>query len=221
MVWNEWLMQACGNGQSSLGVLCTRRAIRGEFISRLIQRQRPMHVCVIRITSPARNISLVEVHLCAIEIVQSEKSLLQQKGSVSFYSAGVTGSKSYLKSRSDPKGSVPNTWGTICQIHFLQSDRVYYPGEQPSSAEVSFLVRVSVCACVHVGSYRGLYVTQSFHSFSGLFSHIKWKMPKGLHSKKLNVTNGKCQSKMTKLANLNINIKATNKSKNCNICRYL
>lgn len=65
-----------------------------------------------------------------------------------FYSAGVTGSKSYLKSRSDPKGSVPNTRGTICQIHFPQSDRVYYPGEQPSSAEVSFLVRVSVCVCV-------------------------------------------------------------------------
>lgn len=191
MVWNEWLMQACGNGQSSLGVLCTRRAIRGEFISRLIQRQRPMHVCVIRIMSPACNISFVEVHLCATEIVQSEKSLLQQKGSVSFYSAGVTGSKSYLKSRSDPKGSVPNTWGTICQIHFLQSDRVYYPGEQPSSAEVSFLVRVSVCVCVcMLEAIEGYTWHKAFIASQVFFSHIKWKMPKGRHSKKLKVSNG-------------------------------
>lgn len=44
-------MQACGNGQHSLGSSCTYFAISGKFINHLIQRQRPEHVCVIRIST--------------------------------------------------------------------------------------------------------------------------------------------------------------------------
>lgn len=44
-------MQACSNGQHSLGFLCTYSAISGKFINHFIQRQRPEHVCVIIISA--------------------------------------------------------------------------------------------------------------------------------------------------------------------------
>lgn len=121
--------------------------ISGKFISHLIRRQRPEHVCAIRITALcvqhfSREDPLMR-HTCQnISISQIFAVFWNKRFSFWFHSE--TRRENSLKSSSDSRLSVPNTWGSICQIHSPQSDRVYYPGEQPGSAQ-----RLKVCvACV-------------------------------------------------------------------------
>lgn len=131
MACNEWLMQAGSNGQHSLGFSDTCCAICGKFISHFIQRRRPKHVCVIRITTLHAAFHswrpTCVPYMSKSHHLTNPCCVLEQRILFFCYSVAVIGRENYLKSSSDPNLSAPNTWDTICQIHFLQSDRVYYP----------------------------------------------------------------------------------------------
>lgn len=127
-----------------LSVPFINHLIHQPFNSKAETKACPYH----RNCNSACSVSFVKTHLCTIhaKILPLDESLLcfGTKG-FSFLFHSRNWRENDLKSSSDPKLSVPK--GSICQIPFLQSDRVFYPGEWLSSGEVCFLC--VFCMCQH------------------------------------------------------------------------